>query len=63
MIVQTAAKLGINKIHKNMTMKKYQAPEMKEIKIQRMTILSASGKDNFIIDTEPDIEMNPGNSL
>ena len=44
-------------------MKKYQAPEMKEIKIQRMTILSASGKDNFIIDTEPDIEMNPGNSL
>ena len=46
-----------------MTMKKYQAPEMKEIKIQRMTILSASGTDNFIIETEPGIEMNPGNSL
>ena len=44
-------------------MKKYQAPEMKEIKIQRMTILSASGTDNFIIGTEPDIVMDPKDSL
>ena len=44
-------------------MKKYQAPEMKEIKIQRMTILSASGTDNIIIGTEPDIVMDPGESL
>ena len=46
-----------------MTMKKYQAPEMKEIKIQRMTILSASGTDNFIIETEPGRVMDPGDSL
>ena len=46
-----------------MTMKKYQAPEMKEIKIQRMTILSASGTDNIFIETEPDIVMDPGDSL
>ena len=36
---------------------------MKEIKIQRMTILSASGTDNIFIGTEPDIVMDPGDSL
>ena len=46
-----------------MTMKKYQAPEMKEIKIQRMTLLAGSDIDNIIIGTEPDIVMDPGDSL
>ena len=53
----------INQIHTTTTMKKYQAPEMKEIKIQRMTLLAGSDIDNIIIGTEPDIVMDPGESL